>query len=93
MKAKATVTIMLKSEIADPNGAAMQSALRAAGFEDVEEVRLAKEITLEFETRNRRAAEKTVDSMCKQLLAHPFSETYIYEIDYVKAPRRRKKNG
>lgn len=93
MKANATVTIMYKPEIPDPNGAAIRSALRGAGFAEIQEVRTGKEITVEFETRSRRSAEKKVKEMCEQLLAHPFSENYIYTIEYRKAPRQRKKNG
>lgn len=72
---KAVVHVVLKPGVLDPQGKAVESALRTLGFGEVEEVRQGKffEITLDGECNDARAR---LDRMCSELLANPVIEDY-----------------
>ena len=74
---KATVTIMFKNGVLDPQGEAVKSALVALGFLDVKGVRQGKIIELELA---EGADQKQVDKMCQQLLVNSVIESYTVEI-------------
>jgi phosphoribosylformylglycinamidine synthase len=77
---KAKVTVMLKTGVLDPQGAAVQSALGALGFDGVEAVRQGKVIELDLAETDRAAAEDVVKEMCEKLLANTVIESYAIEI-------------
>ena len=72
---KAVVHVVLKPGVLDPQGKAVESALRTLGFGEIEEVRQGKffEITLNGE---RNDARERLDRMCSELLANPVIEDY-----------------
>ncbi len=72
---KAVVHVVLKPGVLDPQGKAVESALRTLGFGEIEEVRQGKffEITLDGERNDARAR---LDRMCSELLANPVIEDY-----------------
>ena len=70
---RATVTVMLKQGVLDPQGEAVRHALGALGFEGVEGVRQGKLIELELA---EGTSEATVTEMCEKLLANTVIETY-----------------
>ena len=74
---KAKVTVMLKDGVLDPQGAAVQSALGAMGFEGVENVRQGKVIELDLAEGTTR---DTVIEMCEKLLANTVIESYRVEM-------------
>lgn len=74
---KAKVTVMLKEGVLDPQGAAVQSALGAMGFEGVENVRQGKVIELDLAEGTTR---DTVIEMCEKLLANTVIESYRVEM-------------
>ena len=74
---KARVTVMLKAGVLDPQGAAVQSALGAMGFDGVEGVRQGKVIELDLA---EGATEADVTAMCEKLLANTVIESYSVEI-------------
>jgi phosphoribosylformylglycinamidine synthase PurS subunit len=60
---KATVTVMLKTGVLDPQGAAVKSALGALGFGGVEDVRQGKVIELDLgPARPRRRSPRCAKS-------------------------------
>mgnify|MGYP006305620875 CR=1 len=73
---KATVTVMLKDGVLDPQGEAVRAALGTLGFEGVEGVRQGKVIELDLAEADRAAAEAEVRRMCEELLANPVIESY-----------------
>jgi phosphoribosylformylglycinamidine synthase subunit PurS len=73
---KATVTIMLKSGVLDPQGAAVRHALGSLGFAGVDEVRQGKVIELDLAEADRAKAEAQVRAMCDRLLANTVIESY-----------------
>jgi phosphoribosylformylglycinamidine synthase len=74
---KATVTVMLKSGVLDPQGEAVKSALGAMGFSGVEGVRQGKLIELDLAPGTTEAQ---VTEMCEKLLANTVIESYRVEI-------------
>lgn len=82
MKANIRVSVMFRSEISDPHGSAIQKSLQAAGFQGVTRVRSGKVITLELDVPDKKSVRPAVDTMCKQLLAHPVTEDYTYTIEF-----------
>ena len=73
---KATVTVMFKNGVLDPQGEAVKSALVGLGFLDVKGVRQGKIIELELA---EGADQNQVDKMCQQLLVNSVIESYTVE--------------
>lgn len=78
MKAKVYVT--LKKSIADPQGTAIQGALKKIGYGNVEEVRIGKLIELDLGEITKEVAALQLKEMCEKLLANTVIEAYQYEI-------------
>ncbi len=77
---KATVTVMLKNGVLDPQGEAVRRALGSLGFQGIEGVRQGKVIELDLAASDRSAAEAEVRRMCERLLANTVIESYRIEI-------------
>lgn len=77
---KAIVNVYLKEGVLDPQGKAVHHALGALGFENVENVRVGKQIVLDMEASSMHEAEKEVEKMCETLLANTVIEDYSIEI-------------
>lgn len=77
---KATVHVMLKNGVLDPQGEAVRHALGALGFDGVEGVRQGKIIELDLAATDRAAAETEVTRMCEKLLANTVIESYRVDI-------------
>ena len=77
---KARITITLKTGVLDPQGKAIQNALKSLGFADVGEVRQGKYIEVDLAAKSEKAAREEVERMCKELLANTVIENYAYEI-------------
>ncbi|MCA0044747.1 phosphoribosylformylglycinamidine synthase subunit PurS [Celeribacter litoreus] len=74
---KARVFVMLKTGVLDPQGAAVQHALGALGFDGVNEVRQGKVIELDLADGT---SEETIAEMCEKLLANTVIESYRIEL-------------
>jgi len=70
---RATVTVMLKQGVLDPQGEAVRHALGALGFGGVDGVRQGKVIVLDLA---EGTSEDTVKAMCEKLLANTVIESY-----------------
>ena len=77
---RATVTVMLKAGVLDPQGEAVRRALGSLGFDGVDGVRQGKVIELDLAQRDRSQAEAEVRAMCERLLANTVIESYRIEI-------------
>jgi phosphoribosylformylglycinamidine synthase len=66
--------------ILDPQGATIERALPALGYENVGEVSIGKTIRLVLDAPSEDAARAQVDEMCKRLLANPVIEQYTISI-------------
>jgi phosphoribosylformylglycinamidine synthase len=78
MRAKITVT--LKNGVLDPQGKAIEGALKGLGFEGASDVRQGKVIELKLAAADEAAARAEAEDMCKKLLANPVMENYAIEI-------------
>lgn len=77
------VTITPKQGILDPQGATVERALPALGFQGVSDVRIGKFIELVIDPPagvTSEQLEATVDDMCRKLLANPIIEDYTFEL-------------
>jgi len=78
------VHITPKEGILDPQGATVERALPALGFQGVSGVRIGKFIELAYEPPAGTTAEQArahIDEMCRKLLANPIIEDFTFELD------------
>jgi phosphoribosylformylglycinamidine synthase PurS subunit len=75
---KARVTVTLKSGILDPQGKAIEGALKSLGVNGVASVRQGKvfDIDIEIEGDNRTQAEAALRQAADKLLANTLIENY-----------------
>ncbi|ACL56663.1 phosphoribosylformylglycinamidine synthase subunit PurS [Methylobacterium nodulans] len=77
---KARVTVTLKTGVLDPQGKAIEGALRSLGIAGIASVRQGKFFEVEVEGTDPAAAEATVKAACDKLLANTVVENYRVEI-------------
>lgn len=77
---KVTVRIDRRPEIADPEGTTVKRALHDLGFDSVASVRMDRVIHLEIDDDDAGRVRRTVEEMCRQLLANPVLEDYDIEV-------------
>ena len=72
------IDVLLKDEILDPQGQAVERALPQLGYEGVSDVRVGKHIELDVPDDVDVAA--TVEGMAERLLANPVIERFTWRI-------------
>jgi phosphoribosylformylglycinamidine synthase subunit PurS len=77
---KARVTVTLKSGILDPQGKAIEGALKSLGISGVASVRQGKVFDIELEGGDKAAAEEALKAAADKLLANTVIENYRVEI-------------
>jgi phosphoribosylformylglycinamidine synthase len=77
---KATVTVMLKPGVLDPQGKAIGRALGHLGFAGVGEVRAGKVIELELAEADPARARAQAEDMARRLLANTVIESFRVEV-------------
>ena len=77
---KARVTVTLKTGILDPQGKAIEGALKSLGVEGVESVRQGKVFDVEVTGADAAAAKAQLTAACEKLLANTVIENYRIEI-------------
>ena len=75
------VLVTPKPGVLDPEGRAVQHALRDLGYGEVDEVRTGKVITLDLATDDAERARSLTREMCDKLLANPVIERYEIELE------------
>jgi phosphoribosylformylglycinamidine synthase len=78
---KATVTVMLKAGVLDPQGKAIGHALNNLGFASVGEVRAGKVFELELAETNPDRARAQAEEMAHRLLANTVIESFRVSVD------------
>ncbi|MBP9565959.1 MAG: phosphoribosylformylglycinamidine synthase subunit PurS [Sulfurospirillum sp.] len=76
---KVIVNIQLKNGVLDPQGKAVHHALSSLKFNEVNEVRIGKQIILDIDESDKVKAEQRVTTMCDELLANTVIEDYTIE--------------
>lgn len=77
---KARVTVTLKTGVLDPQGKAIEGALKSLGVDGVGSVRQGKVFDIELTTGDKAAAEAALKDACEKLLANTVIENYRVEI-------------
>lgn len=77
---KARIIVTLKTGVLDPQGKAIESALKSFGIDSVEGVRQGKVFDLEVNAPDRASAEAALKTACEKLLANTVVENYAIEI-------------
>ncbi|MCZ6479794.1 MAG: phosphoribosylformylglycinamidine synthase subunit PurS [candidate division NC10 bacterium] len=78
---RAKVYVTLKRGVLDPQGETVRGALETLGFAEVQDVRIGKFMVITLNAVNREDATKSVEEMCKKLLANPVIEDYRFELE------------
>ncbi|ARJ55969.1 phosphoribosylformylglycinamidine synthase subunit PurS [Campylobacter cuniculorum] len=71
-----TVNIFFKEGVLDPQGKAIQKALHSLNFHKVSEVKIAKQIKIKLDEKDKEKAKKEVIQMCEELLVNSVIEDY-----------------
>jgi phosphoribosylformylglycinamidine synthase subunit PurS len=77
---KARVTVTLKPAVLDPQGKAIEGALRSLSIEGVKTVRQGKIFDIEIDGEDRNDARAMLSDACERLLANTIVENYAIEI-------------
>lgn len=77
---KARILVTLKAGILDPQGKAIEDALRSLSIEGVESVRQGKVFDVELALTDRAAAETVLRDACEKLLANQVVENFQVEL-------------
>jgi len=78
---KARVTVTLKPGVLDPQGKAIEGALRSLGVDGVSSVRQGKVFDIEIEAADGEAARGRLTQACEKLLANTIVENYTISHD------------
>ena len=77
---KARVVVTLKNGVLDPQGKAIEGALRSLGVEGVASVRQGKVFDVEIDGQDKAAATANLHAACEKLLANTVIENF--KIDF-----------
>jgi phosphoribosylformylglycinamidine synthase subunit PurS len=76
---KARIVVTLKSGVLDPQGKAIEGALKSIGVDGVKSVRQGKVFDVELE--DGAAAPRALEEACEKLLANTIIENYAISHD------------
>jgi phosphoribosylformylglycinamidine synthase subunit PurS len=76
---RVAIDVLLKREILDPQGRAVERALPGLGFDGVGEVRVGKHLELDVDADDDELATQ-VDRMCADFLTNPVIESYRWRV-------------
>lgn len=82
---KANVTVTLKKSILDPQGSAVEKALKSMGYA-VDEVRIGKYMEVSLPEAARANATELMHEICRKLLSNPVIEDYRFELEDKEQP-------
>ena len=74
------VEVQLRPGIADPQGATIERALPALGFDGVHNVRVGKAMRFTVDAKDAAAAEAEVVEMCDRFLTNPVIEDAVVTV-------------
>ena len=77
---KARVTVTLKSGVLDPQGKAIEGALKGLAIDGLKSVRQGKIFDIEIDGDDRATARQKLSEACERLLANTIVENYAIEI-------------
>lgn len=84
---KAQIQVALKKSVLDPQGVAVEKALFALGYNNVEKVRVGKHLELLLQGETEEELKKQVEEMCRRLLTNPVIEEFTYTLQRLEEKR------
>jgi phosphoribosylformylglycinamidine synthase PurS subunit len=75
------VKVMPLKELLDPQGKAVMSGLQNLGMNNVSDVRIGKNITLQVEAASPEQARQIAEEASKKLLANPVMEYFEVSVN------------
>lgn len=80
---KANIKITLRKGILDVQGKQVEKSLHSIGYENIEQVRIGKYVTLLISAINENDARDKTNAACKELIANPIIEDFDIELEKV----------
>lgn len=80
MKFTASINIMPKKELLDPQGKTVANNMQNIDLDGIHKVRIGKHIRMEFDAADANDANDKVETACQKLLANMIMESYEYDI-------------
>ncbi|MBZ7935306.1 phosphoribosylformylglycinamidine synthase subunit PurS [Campylobacter sp. B0100352/1] len=77
---KIVVNVFLKNGVLDPQGKAIEKALHSLNFNEVKEVRMAKQLIIDLDEKDEVRAKERIAKMCEELLVNNVIEDYELSI-------------
>jgi phosphoribosylformylglycinamidine synthase subunit PurS len=77
---KARVIVTLKSGVLDPQGKAIEGALKGLAIDGLRSVRQGKIFDIELDGEDQATARRRLSEACERLLANTIVENYAIEI-------------
>jgi phosphoribosylformylglycinamidine synthase subunit PurS len=77
---KARVIVTLKSGVLDPQGKAIEGALKGLALDGLKSVRQGKIFDIELDGDDQATARRRLSEACERLLANTIVENYAIEI-------------
>jgi phosphoribosylformylglycinamidine synthase len=78
---KARIVVTLKSGVLDPQGKAIEGALKSLGIPGIASVRQGKVFDIELDAAHGEAVTDTLRDACEKLLANTIVENYAISHD------------
>ena len=83
MRFRARVEVQLRPGVADPEGATIERALPALGFDGVAHMRAGRSFSFEVDAPDEVAARSTATELAARLLANPVIEQSQLELEEI----------
>ena len=80
MKFRAKIEVALKPGHSDPEGETTKQSLTELHF-PVRSVSVSKVYKIDLDSESPTQARKTIDEMCRRLLANPVKDDYVFKIE------------
>ena len=77
---KASIIVMPKRTVLDPQGKAVKHALDSMNFTGIKDVRVGKFMEIELDGGDKAELQKKIDEACHKLLSNPVIEEYRFEV-------------
>ena len=78
---KASVLVKRRPSILDPQGKGAEQGAKLLGFNNINNVRINKDISFFVDTTDLATAESEVKSFCEKLLANPIIEDFEFTLE------------
>jgi phosphoribosylformylglycinamidine synthase PurS subunit len=75
------VEVRLRSGIADPQGATIERALPALGYDGIRSVQVGKSIRFDVEASDAAHARSQAESLCASFLTNPVIEDAVVSVE------------